>query len=241
MLDVTAILRLLRGHLHRRGKVETCGMKRAFTRRNVLAMDAARRRFIKGTQGTRQASWDLVRAKARVPKASRTTVARAFDREWMGATLRRLRETPQRAPENEQERADLRGKMWHWPLRRFTDGLGRIIENRSSTSPPLRQRVSTRPRRRCTPSYGLARMGLRRHFTKPRMGNHRRTLGGKLHACAGISGDRAVLWEYYKERSGQVAADMYRGPIMADLGGLWQGHHQGLKCPEVHNLRIVGC
>ena len=76
MVNITVIRRLLRGRTHRRGKVETRGRKRSFIRRNVLAMDTARRQFIKDTRGTRQATWDLVRSKARAPRAHRTTVAR---------------------------------------------------------------------------------------------------------------------------------------------------------------------
>ena len=44
--------------------------KKRFARRNVLAMDTARRRFIKDTRGTRQATWDLVRSKAWAPWAA---------------------------------------------------------------------------------------------------------------------------------------------------------------------------
>ena len=98
MVNITVIRRFLRGRTHRRGKVETRGRKRTLTRRNVVAMDAARRRIIKDTKGTRQATWDLARSKARAPKADRTTVARAFARERMGVKLRRLREKLQRAP-----------------------------------------------------------------------------------------------------------------------------------------------
>ena len=70
MVNITVIRRFLKGRTHRRGKVETRGRKRSFTRRNVLAMDTARRRFIKDTRGTRQATWDLVRSKAWAPWAA---------------------------------------------------------------------------------------------------------------------------------------------------------------------------
>ena len=94
MVNITVIRRFLRSRTHRRGKVETQGRRRSFTRRNVLAMGTARRRFIKDTHGTRQATWDLVRSKARAPRAHRTTVARALARECMGVKLRRLHSPP---------------------------------------------------------------------------------------------------------------------------------------------------
>ena len=71
MVNITVIRRFLRGRTHRRGKVETRGRKRSLTRRNVLAMDTARRRSIKNTRGTRQATWDLLRSKARAPQWER--------------------------------------------------------------------------------------------------------------------------------------------------------------------------
>jgi hypothetical protein len=81
MMNLTAVRRFLRGKTHKRGQVEARGRKRAVTRRNVMAMDNARRKFIDRTKGTRQATWDLIRVKGRTPKAHRSTVARAFIRE----------------------------------------------------------------------------------------------------------------------------------------------------------------
>ena len=61
----------------RRAMVETRGRKRTYSRRNVLAMDAARKTFIKDTKGKFQAKWDAIRAKARAPGADRRTVERS--------------------------------------------------------------------------------------------------------------------------------------------------------------------
>ena len=217
MVNITALRRFLRGRSHRRGKVETRGRKRTLTRRNVLAMDAARRRFIKDTKGTRQATWDLVRSKARAPKADRTTVARAFARERMGVKLRRLREKPQRAPEHEQERVDVCGKMLRWPLRRFTDEIDLIMDNKKFDVPTTPTARAYQAKQKLHSQLRTRSEGLCKHYTKPRAGKQRRNLGGKLNVCAGISGGRIVLWEYYTKWNAQVAADMYKGPIMKAL------------------------
>ena len=113
MVNVTAVRSFMRGRPHRRGKVETCGRKRALPRRNVLSMEAARIKFIKTTRGTRQATWDLLRTQARAPIVDRTTAARVCTREGIGVKLRRCREKPQRMAEHEQERVDLYNKMRH--------------------------------------------------------------------------------------------------------------------------------
>ncbi len=217
MVNVTVVRRFLNGKTHKRGKVETRGRKQKLTRRNVLTMDNARRKFIKGTQGTRQATWDFVRTKGRAPKAHRTTVARSFAREKIDVKLRRCREKPQRSLAVEEERVDLCGKMRRWPTHRFTDGIDMIIDNKRfdvPTSPEARvhqdkQTLVAQLRRRGE--------GLQTHFTKPKVRAHRRNLGGSVSVCAGISNCRIVLWEYLTKWNGETAADMYRGPIMNAL------------------------
>ena len=214
MVNITAIRRLMRGKSHRRGKLETRGRKRLFSRRNVFAMDAARRKFIKATKGTKQAKWDLIRAKARAPCAHRSTVARAFAREGLGVKLRRSREKPQRTAEHEKERVDLCGKMRRWPLKRFTEDIDLIIDNKRFDVPttPL-ARAHLAKQRLCAQLRTRAE-GLQANFTKPRANTHRRNLGGSVLVCAGISNCRVVLWEYCNKWNGQVSADMYKGPIM---------------------------
>ena len=224
MVNITVIRRFLKGRTHRRGKVETRGRKRSFTRRNVLAMDTARRRFIKDTRGTRQATWDLVRSKARAPKAHRTTVARAFARERMDVKLRRLREKPQREPEHERERVDICGKMLRWPLRRFTEEIDLIIDNKKFDVPTTPAARAYQAKQNMHSQLRTPSEGLRKDFTKPRTGKQRRNLGGKLNVCAGLSGGRVVLWEYYKKWNAQVAVDMYKGPLMQALI-----EHRGVK------------
>ena len=65
MVSVTAIRRFLRGKSHRHSKVETRGRMRVFTRKNVLAMDAARCKMIQHFRGALQATWSTVQTKAR--------------------------------------------------------------------------------------------------------------------------------------------------------------------------------
>ena len=47
MVDITNVRRFLRGATHKCGAKETRGRKRIYSRRNVLSMNAARRKFIK--------------------------------------------------------------------------------------------------------------------------------------------------------------------------------------------------
>ena len=217
MVNITAVRRFIRGRPHRRGKVEARGRKRKFSRRNVLAMDKARRSFIEATQGTRQATWDLVRSKARAPAAHRATVARAFAREGLDVKLRPCREKPQRTEEHEQERVEICGKMRRWPLKRFVEDIDLIIDNKKFSVPTTPEARAHLAKGRMRAQLRVRQEGLQKHFTKPKPTIHRKNLGGSVSVCAGIANSRLVLWEYYKQWNGQVAADMYKGPIMKAL------------------------
>ena len=67
MVNITVVRRFLKGKTHKRGVKETRGRKRIYSRRNVLTMNAARRKFIQATKGTKQAKWNLIIRKARAP------------------------------------------------------------------------------------------------------------------------------------------------------------------------------
>ena len=224
MVNITAVRRFMRGKSHRRGKVETRGRKRVFTRRNVLAMDATRRKFIKDTRGTRRAKWQMCRARARLPEAHTSTVARAFAREGIHVKLRPSRGKPQRTAEHEQERKDICGKMRRWPVERFTDGIDLIIDNKrfdTPTTPAARDHLAKQKLHAQLRTRGE---GLQKYFTKPRAGIHRKNVGGSVMVCAGISNCKIVLWVYCKKWNAQVAVDTYKGPIMKALK-----KHRGVK------------
>ena len=103
MVKIIVARRFLRGKTHKRGRVEARGSKRSLTRRNVMAMDKARRNFIDKTKGTRQATWDLTHEKGRAPMAHRTTMVRLFARCGVDVKLRRCREEPGRTAAMEKE------------------------------------------------------------------------------------------------------------------------------------------
>ena len=59
---------------------------------------------------------------------------------------------------------------------------------------------------------------MKRQYTKPSIKKHRSNLGGFVDVCAGISGDRVVMWTYLPKRwCGQAAVDLYEGPVKATL------------------------
>ena len=96
MVNITVAHLFLKCTTHRHGKEEARGRKRIYSRRNVLSMNAARRKSTKETRGAKQATWKLVIRKGRGPKADPTTAARALAREGLKVKFRRCREKPQR-------------------------------------------------------------------------------------------------------------------------------------------------
>ena len=79
MVNIKVLRRFTRGRTHERAKFETRGRPRALSRRNVLAMDAARRKCVKEAQGAHQVTWvDIIR-KGRAPRIHPATAARALE------------------------------------------------------------------------------------------------------------------------------------------------------------------
>ena len=217
MVNITVVRRFLKGKTHKRGLKETRGTKTVYSRSNVLAMNAARRKYVRETKGTKQAKWKLVIRKARVPRADPTTAARAFAREGIKVKLRRSREKPQRTQEQEKEREELCDKMRRWPLARFTDQIDMIIDNKRFNTPTSLSSREHLLKQRLVAQLRTPEEGLEKFFTKPSAKRHRKNCGGSVEVCAGISNCKVVLWEYLTKWNGSVAAEMYKGPIMKTL------------------------
>ena len=198
MVDITNIRRFLRGSTHKRGAKETRGRKRLYSRRNVLSMNAARRKFIKATKGTCRITWDLVAANGRAPKGNRTIVARAFVRERIPVKLRRNCEKPQRTKDQEKERETRCARMMRWPLKRFTEEIDFIWDSKRFPIPTTPEARAYLAKQKVVVQLRTPREGLEEHFTKPGPKAHRNNMGGgHADVCAGISNNRIVLWEYH--------------------------------------------
>lgn len=183
MVNLTVVRRFLKGATHKRGAKETRDRKRIYSRRNVLTMNAARRKFIQATKGTKQVKWDLIVRKARVPRAHRTTAARAFAREKINVKLRRSREKPQRTEEQEKERTAMCGKMGRWPLMRFTNKLDMIMDCKLWNTPLTAEARSHLQKQQVVSQLQTPAEGIQKHFTKPSAKRHRKNFGGCVSVC----------------------------------------------------------
>ena len=87
--DLTALRKAIKGSTHWRGLQETRGRKRTYSRKWVRALNTARKKLLSNCAHRREVRWSDVVKKARAPRAHRTTVKRAFDREGLKVAARR--------------------------------------------------------------------------------------------------------------------------------------------------------
>ena len=94
---ITKIRKAIKGETYQRGRSETRGRKQRYSRKQVLKMDSTRKSLAKSTKNNREIRWKDIQKRARVPKAQRTTIKRAFNRAGIKAAARRPRAKPRRA------------------------------------------------------------------------------------------------------------------------------------------------
>ena len=104
--DVIALRKVIKGSTYKRGPKETRGRKRTYSRKWVISLNVARKKLLSSCAHRQEVCWFDVVKKARSPKAHRSTVKRAFEREGLKVAARRPREKPQRTPEHERERVE---------------------------------------------------------------------------------------------------------------------------------------
>ena len=93
-----------------------------------------------------------------------------------------------------------------------------IIDNKKFDIPVTEAAREHLLKQKVTKQIRTAGEGITPGFTKPNKKRHQINPGGSVQICAGISGDRVVLWEDVGKRwNGERAAEMYLGPILKTL------------------------
>ena len=215
-LDITVVRRFLKGKTHRRGVVEKRGRKRSWTRANVLKANAVRKDKIKKHPG-KYIKWDKIVKGSRVPQVHRSTAQRAFEREQIPVKFRPCREKPQLKPEHVEERQRICGTLRRKSVEYFCDEIDMIMDNKMFPTPTTQEGRLHVQLQRKTGNLRTPGEGLQAEMTKPNAKRHRKYVGGYAHVCAGVSGGKIIMWEYYSKWNGKAAADMYRGPILSAL------------------------
>lgn len=216
--DLTNVRRVLRGKTYRQGLVETRGRKRSLSRRMVLSMDRARKTLTRKAAGQTEVRWRDIVKKARAPPVHRSTASASFKREGIPVAWRRPRERPQRTKEHEEERVRL---CRSWAKRRgtyFSNAIDLIIDNKKFETPTNERARQYLKKLRVRGHLRTPAEGLKVEYTRPSRKKNRMNTGGSVSVCAGISNGRIVLWHYLPRRwNGEVAASLYKGPIMRAL------------------------
>ena len=100
--NLTNIRKAIKGLTYKRGPKETRGRKPTYSKKWVKALNTARKKLLLTCAQSREVRWRDVVQKARAPKAHRSTVKRAFDRDGVKVAARRPREKPHERPGDEQ-------------------------------------------------------------------------------------------------------------------------------------------
>ena len=223
--DLTNLRKVLKGTTYKLGAAETRGAKRTLTLAHVKRMNKTRKTIIKKVGNTRQVVWAELVEKSDVPKVDPSTAAKNFQHYGIDVRLRPCREKPQRTTEHVQERYRVTGRWRFLSEDYFLNDVDMILDNKGFDVPTTQRARDYLKRQKVHSQLRTRGEGLKAEFTKPNQKKHRINPGGALRVCAGICGDRIVVWEYIKGNwNGQKAADLYKEVIHPSLL-----KHRGLK------------
>ena len=208
----------IRGTTYKRARVETRGRPCTCTPEAVRKMNRVRKNLLKAAKGEKEVRWRDIRSASRTKKAADKTIREAFKREGILVAARRPREKPDRTPEQANARVKY-CKVWHRkPPSFWLKKVDLMIDNKRFEIPTTewarrhfkKQRVRFHLR---TPGEGSLP-----HMTKPGRKKNKMNTRALAHVCAGIRGNRIVLWEYLpKLWCGEEAAKLYRSAISKTL------------------------
>ena len=217
-LAVRAVRKALRGATHHHGRVETRGRKRKVTPRGIAALDKARKRLQEKADGEHEVTWQKVIKTARVKAVHRTTASRRMNQAGINVKWRRPREKPQLTAHHKQDRAAACAKLRRLPQTYFANRVDLIIDNKMRPIPTTAEARKHLKRLKVRGHLRTPSEGLKPGYTKPNPKKHRANPGGSVTVCAGIQGDRVVMWAYLPQRwCGQAAVDLYQGAIKSTL------------------------
>lgn len=212
--NITNIRKALQCKTFRRGAVETRGRKVKLSKHMVKKINSTRKALIKNAAGESEVHWCDVLKKARCPKVHASTAARALKKEGIDIQWRTPRQRPQREKEHEAERKKICSDWGKLPKDFFTKKVDLIIDNKKFSVPTYARAVRHVKTSRVRGHLRTRQEGLTKGFTKPNVKRNRVNPGGSVNVCAGIIHGRIRLWHYLPAKwSGQVAADLYKGPI----------------------------
>ena len=184
-----------RGRTYRRSQKETRGRKRTFTREWVQKLDRTRKKLQRAAKGEREVRWEDVRRASRAPKAHRSTLMRAFEREGLSVRARPPRSKPDRTPQQANTRLEYCAAWCKKHESFFTDEVDMIIDNKRFDVPTTERARKYLKKQRVRFHLRTPAEGNLPHLTKPGRKKNRMNTGAFATVCAGISGGRIVLWE----------------------------------------------
>ena len=116
------------------------------------------------------------------------------------------------------ERKEITGRWRFYPNDFFAKKVDEIIDNKKFKVPMHILGLKHLKKIRCKGHLRTRAEGKKPFCRKPNPRKNRVNTGGTVNICAGIIGGKLHLWhDVGKKWNGQVAADLYRGPLIKAL------------------------
>jgi hypothetical protein len=175
------------------------GRKKRLTKRNVLALNKARKVLIKQAAGQKEVHWADVIKRARVPKCTSTTAKKALEDCGLPIAWRTPRQKPVRSAPVRRARVK-HCKTWAKKgTSYFTKEIDLYMDNKKFAIPTAPGAVAHLKMGKVRGHLRLRSEGVSPGFTKPNNRRHRINPGASASVCAHPQFNRLILHLIYDE------------------------------------------
>ena len=218
--NLTNVRKLLNGKTYKGNVREARGRKRILTRKHVLKLNTVRKRLLKKTDGEDKVTWgNILRVGRLAKKVSAVTVAKNFLQEGIDVKWRTARESQTLDAKQKKERFEITGRWKYYADNYFNDEIDAILDCKKFPVPTHARALGYVKKIRIKGHLRTRSEGTASYCKKPNTKRNRVNAGGGVSICAGIINGKLHLWHHLKKAkwNGQVAADLYRGPLKTAL------------------------
>ena len=219
-LSSTTVYAFCNGETHPRQRVETRGRDDALTKGDVRSLMQARRRLIQKRSSQRRVTYAEVIEEAALEKdVSQRTVEDALREQ--GIRYRPARKKIYLSDKDAKARVNLLSRWVKKPKKFWSTCVHAYIDAKAWPAPSTAAQRAKYKASKVTGHLRLAKEGIDRGFTTPRQ-QHSFIGVPTIKVCAAVAKDRVIMWhDYGNSWNGAVAADMYKGPLLAALKRTW--------------------
>ena len=213
------VRKMLKGKSYKCGALETRGAKRVLTRKQVLKLNGVRKHLLKKADSHDKVTWTHVLRKGRMAmKVTEKTLARNFQEEGLDVKWRPARDSQDLTTKDKKERQGITGRWRFLPHDYFLEKVDAIIDNKKFKVPTHYRAFRFVKKSRVKGHLRTRGEGKKSFCRKPNSRKNRVNPGGAVNICAAIINGKLRFWHDLGTKwNGQVAADLFRGPLYSAL------------------------